>query len=122
MNGWAVGLNGTILKTTNSGVQWNEMSSGTTNLLCDVYFHNEYEGVSVGDNGTIIITSNGGTSLTPRSSGTTVQLRSISFPIQSTELLLEHQVLFLGLQMVEQVGRCRVVEQHFIYSMLLLLI
>ena len=36
--GWAVGENGTILRTTNGGTAWTEQSSGTTIWLYSVSF------------------------------------------------------------------------------------
>jgi len=58
--GWAVGQNGTILKTTNSGTNWITQSSGTNDDLYSVYFNNTNTGFIVGENGTILRTTNGG--------------------------------------------------------------
>src|SRR5207344_2905435 len=54
-----VGLNGTILKSTNSGIDWIQLTSGTSAALFCVSFLNESIGVAGGFN-VIIKTTNGG--------------------------------------------------------------
>jgi len=71
--GWAVGDNGYIIKSTDGGVLWNVMTSGTTNNLNAVYFLDTNNGYAVGDSGTILQTTNGGTTWTAVASGTTAQ-------------------------------------------------
>jgi hypothetical protein len=62
--GYAVGLNGIILKTTNAGTTWSPQLSGTSQHLRSVYFTDGTTGYAVGENGTIIkITSGGSTSV-----------------------------------------------------------
>jgi len=56
-NGWAVGWCGTILRTTNGGMNWNSQSSGTTNDLMGVFFSDANTGTAVGNYGTILRTS-----------------------------------------------------------------
>ena len=46
--GWAVGDDGTILKTTNSGTNWIDHSIPTLNSLSDVFFINQNIGWIVG--------------------------------------------------------------------------
>jgi hypothetical protein len=46
--GYSVGDSGTILKSTDAGMTWNALTSGTTKALYDVYFFNDAEGVAVG--------------------------------------------------------------------------
>jgi photosystem II stability/assembly factor-like uncharacterized protein len=58
--GYAVGDNGTILKTTDGGTTWALQSSGTTNPLRDISFISENIGTVVGEFGTILRTTNGG--------------------------------------------------------------
>ena len=58
--GYAVGDNGTILKTSNGGTNWTAETSGTTNDLTSVYFSDADTGYAVGSSGTILKTNNGG--------------------------------------------------------------
>jgi photosystem II stability/assembly factor-like uncharacterized protein len=60
LTGYAVGINGTILKTTDRGVQWTTQSSGTSVHLWSVSFLDSLNGYVVGDNGTILKTTTGG--------------------------------------------------------------
>jgi len=53
-NGWTVGSEGLIDHTSNGGNLWEEQTSGTTNILWDVYFVNPTTGWIVGDNGLIL--------------------------------------------------------------------
>jgi photosystem II stability/assembly factor-like uncharacterized protein len=54
--GWAVGRNGTIVHTKNSGESWVEHVSGTNSDLQSVYFTDISNGIAVGNYGTILIT------------------------------------------------------------------
>jgi hypothetical protein len=58
--GYAVGENGTILKTFNGGLSWPAQQSGTSVRLNGVYFLDLDFGFAVGDNGTILRTIDGG--------------------------------------------------------------
>ncbi|MCX6267575.1 MAG: YCF48-related protein [Bacteroidetes bacterium] len=77
--GYAVGLEGTIVKTINGGTTWTVLSSGTTTSLSSVYFTDVSKGVAVGLGGTILKTTNGGTDWMAVSSGTTNDLNSVCF-------------------------------------------
>lgn len=77
--GLIVGQGGTILRTTNGGVNFVSQVSGTPNHLFGVYFINNATGYIIGDVGLILKTTNGGTSWVSQSSGVNVQLQSISF-------------------------------------------
>ena len=60
LRGWAVGKAGTILHTTNGGIQWiNQQSPDTVNTLCSVYFLDSLTGWAVGGKG-VIFTTDGG--------------------------------------------------------------
>lgn len=59
-NGWVVGDNGLILKTTDCGESWQFSNSPTSNKLRSVYFHNSDEGWIVGKNQTILHTTDSG--------------------------------------------------------------
>lgn len=59
--GFAVGWSGLIIGTTNSGLSWNEITSGTTTNLTDVDFTgNALNGIAIGEGGIILRTDNGG--------------------------------------------------------------
>ena len=60
--GWAVGDDGTILKTTNGGIDWMLQHSGLSTRLISVHFVDTFTGIAVGDEGTILRTSSGGES------------------------------------------------------------
>ncbi|HEY5610651.1 MAG TPA: IPT/TIG domain-containing protein, partial [Thermoanaerobaculia bacterium] len=75
--GYAVGGNGTILKTTNGGSSWSLQSSGTTNPLRAVHFRDANIGWAVGDAGIIVVTVNGGATWAPEASGTSNHLRGV---------------------------------------------
>ena len=74
---WAIP--GTIVKTTDAGMTWSSLTSGTTNGLHDVYFFNATEGVAVGDQGLILRTTDGGAMWQSVASGVEDALRSVSF-------------------------------------------
>lgn len=59
--GYAVGTNGTLLKTIDSGLTWSQQFTGTTNNLYGIHFVDANNGFAVGDN-LFLKTTNGGTS------------------------------------------------------------
>ena len=77
--GFAVGQLGTVLKTTDGGINWVILSSGTLRNLNSVCFINNNIGIAVGDSGTIIKTTNGGLNWTTQVSGTSVKLNTVCF-------------------------------------------
>lgn len=60
--GFAVGDNGTIIKTTDGGASWIALTSGTNQNLKSVYFIDNNTGYVSGLSGTILKTTDGGTS------------------------------------------------------------
>ena len=74
-----VGDAGRIVKTTDAGMMWSPLTSGTTNALYDVYFFDATQGVTVGEQGLILRTTDGGTAWGPVSSDVGDTLRSVSF-------------------------------------------
>ncbi|MFC1558519.1 YCF48-related protein, partial [candidate division KSB1 bacterium] len=60
--GWAVGYEGTILHTTDGGVNWSSQTSGTINYLTSVHFTDVNTGWAFGSSGIILYTIDGGTS------------------------------------------------------------
>ncbi|MBN8584925.1 MAG: T9SS type A sorting domain-containing protein [Ignavibacteria bacterium] len=80
--GWAVGLSGTILRTTNGGTNWIAVNSPTSNSLTSVHCFNSTSILAVGWNGTVIKTTNNGLDWTSNFIGS-FDLESVSF-INST--------------------------------------
>lgn len=58
--GYAVGAYGTIIKTTNTGLNWFELNSNTSSHLNSIFFPNNSTGYAVGYNGVILKTTNAG--------------------------------------------------------------
>ena len=77
--GWAVGLSGAILKTTNGGASWAPQRSGTTKDLLAVSFLTTTSGWAVSRSGEILHTADGGTHWTLQHSGASQALRAVSF-------------------------------------------
>ena len=77
--GYAIGLNGTILKTINGGISWVSIAYGTTSNLNSVCFVDANIGYIVGNEGTIKKTTDGGTHWTTIASGTNIYIISVYF-------------------------------------------
>lgn len=77
--GWAVGEQGTIIKTTNGGSSWIIQNSGTYAGLNAVQFLNANLGFAVGDSGVILKTTNGGTNWNKLNSGYNYWMSSLHF-------------------------------------------
>jgi len=77
--GWAVGYNGSIMHTVNSGLNWINQNSNTVSTLNDVFFINKNFGVAVGNRGTIIQTSDGGNSWSDTPISTHNDLYAVTF-------------------------------------------
>lgn len=77
---WACGDNGTILYTSNGGINWIMQSSGTNNNLYAIVFMEIAKGpvFACGDNGIILRTSDNGNNWAVIESGVNVTLRDIS--------------------------------------------
>ncbi|HTW91106.1 MAG TPA: YCF48-related protein, partial [bacterium] len=78
--GYAVGVGGTVLKTTDGGTTWTAESSGAIGQLNSVFFNDNNNGVAVGNRGTIIKTTDGGATWTKPTSGVTYPLTYVGFP------------------------------------------
>jgi photosystem II stability/assembly factor-like uncharacterized protein len=59
-SGWAVGDGGLIIHSSNGGVTWRPLASGTNANLRDVQFLDDNHGWVVGDADTILVTDDGG--------------------------------------------------------------
>jgi photosystem II stability/assembly factor-like uncharacterized protein len=64
LTGYAVGDAGTIIKTTNGGINWIILNSNTTQRLMSVDFIDENTGLVTGINGNILKTTDGGNNWT----------------------------------------------------------
>ena len=76
-NQWTVGNNGTILKTTDLGENWLNISSGITLDLKGLYSPSSSEFWAAGDSGIVIVSTDAGTTWNIRSPGTNVSFSSI---------------------------------------------
>ena len=80
--GYAVGVTGTALKTTDGGTTWISQDPGTTRDLTGVSFVTTSTGWAVGVSGTVIRTTNGGSTWTAQTAPTVPaarNLRAVSF-------------------------------------------
>jgi photosystem II stability/assembly factor-like uncharacterized protein len=69
--GWAVGLDGTVIATTDGGARWQPQASGTQAWLTSITFTADGQrGWAVGEDGTLIATTDGGARWQPQASGT----------------------------------------------------
>ena len=59
-HGYAVGEEGTIIKTVNGGTTWTPVASPTTQWLTNVFVYDQNNVKIVGDGGLVISTANGG--------------------------------------------------------------
>lgn len=82
--GWAAGESGTILKTTDGGINWSAQTSNVTNTIRSIFFIDANSGWACGDEGTIIATTNGGTTWSPQTSPYNTQYNSIRFATTNT--------------------------------------
>ena len=69
--GWAVGLNGTILATSDGGAHWTGQGSAAYGNLSGVFALGDQTAVAVGDNGMILKTTDGGTTWVREAAGLT---------------------------------------------------
>ncbi len=72
-------MNGTIVTTTNGGLIWENVVSGTYSDLSSVFFTDQYIGYTVGYSGTILKTTDGGNNWEIQTSGTINLLSSVHF-------------------------------------------
>jgi photosystem II stability/assembly factor-like uncharacterized protein len=79
ITGFAVGNNGSILRTTDGGTVWWKVSSGTAQQLLSVHFTDVLTGTAVGSSGIVLRTTNGGAGWVAQSSNTAQCLRGVFF-------------------------------------------
>lgn len=75
----AVGANGYIIRTTDSGTNWDSIPSNTTNTLYRVHFVNPTTGYAVGEKGTILKTNDMGQTWENIGIATNLNFFSMSF-------------------------------------------
>ncbi len=63
----AGGVNGVLLRSTDAGISWGTVTTGTTSTIESVRLTDQNNGVAVGDAGAILRTSDGGQTWTNRS-------------------------------------------------------
>jgi len=83
--GYAAGNIGTVMKTTNGGMNWELKNIGFEIILLSIFFIDENTGfVSGGNSGTILKTTNGGDNWQNVFSGGTTFMWDINFPTRNT--------------------------------------
>lgn len=92
--GWIVGVNGTILRTTDGGNTWTPQESGTSYDLRGVTFVDLATGWAVGDVGTILHTTDGGVNWTPQDSVGINSLTALSFVDSATGWVVGGKAIF----------------------------
>ena len=88
---WAVGAQGTILRSTDFGKSWSPQTSGTTKTLYSVSFVDKNNGWAVGESGVVRKTINGGESWEEAPSPSKDTLRSVQFLDKSTGFVVGDQ-------------------------------
>ena len=78
-NIWAVGVNGTIIHTSNGGCTWFSQYSSPGMRLQSVFFTCTNKGIAVGKQGIILRTTNGGNNWFLQTSPTNLELRYVQF-------------------------------------------
>jgi len=92
-----VGDSGRILKTTDGGIAWNSLASGTTRKIAAVHFpQNALTGYVVGDGGTVLKTTDGGGNWIRQNPDTISPFKSVHFPVDAqTGYLLDWRGIIL---------------------------
>jgi photosystem II stability/assembly factor-like uncharacterized protein len=86
-HGWSCSTEGTVLKTTNSGDDWNIIYVGENVKLNSVRFITTLSGIVVGDGGKIFRTNDGGVTWNSMTSNSVVNLNSVCF-VNSAKVLI----------------------------------
>ena len=92
--GWAVGNNGTIIKTINGGNSWNVQTSNTTTDLYSLSFPTSTTGYVGGDLFRLLKTTNGGSTWNGYGYNFTNKLKSISFSSVNTGVGVGENIIF----------------------------
>ncbi len=89
--GYAVGYNGTIIKTIDSGLNWITQNSNVTNYLLSVFFINDSIGFACGDS-IVLKTTDGGNNWTSQVIGSNIYSTRIFFPSDSIGYILPLEI------------------------------
>ena len=81
--GWLVGSDGVLFKTTDGGDNWQPLTSGVTTSLYGVYFLDAITGFAVGNDDHLLKTTDGGTTWTTTILTTSEDLTSVVFKDKS---------------------------------------
>ena len=79
-NGWAVGEQGIIIRTTDGGTTWTQQTSGTIVGFEDVWFKDVNTGIVVGGLNTVLKTTDGGLTWIEKLGGGGWYFLGLSFP------------------------------------------
>lgn len=77
--GWAVGADGTIIRTIDGGTNWTNLTSGVSAYLFGIHFINSLKGWAVGGGGTVIKTLDGGNNWSPYTFPNSTTFKDIHF-------------------------------------------
>jgi len=77
--GWVCGRGGTVLHTTDGGLNWVRQDTGTDYTLLSISFIDAMKGWAVGDEGTIVHTEDGGKTWAKQKSPVPYYLMAVSF-------------------------------------------
>ena len=93
VNGWVIGMAGTILRTIDGGENWEDLTDTTTNdaHLYDVRFVTDSIGWVVGAEGAIWKTTDAGDNWTNQASGTTIGFEKVYFINTTTGWVVGYQ-------------------------------
>jgi photosystem II stability/assembly factor-like uncharacterized protein len=86
--GWAVGADGTLLKTTDGGTQWQMQTLNTSENLLSITFLSQTEGIILGSRGLVLSTGDGGNSWQPIQTGASAGLFGSDFVDANTGLVV----------------------------------
>lgn len=90
-NGWVVGDNGTIVRTSDGGFNWFPQESGIEDTLLDVYFTDSLRGWAVGKNGTVVRTEDGGQNWEKLLKRTDANLIGVMFDCSDTGVIVSNE-------------------------------
>lgn len=93
--GYAVGLQGIMIKTVDAGLTWNPLNSGLVEDLYGVSFGAPGTGTAVGQNGIILRTTDGGETWVEQESGTSLRLNSVGFVDDQIGFVVGHNGIIL---------------------------
>lgn len=80
---WAVGMCGAMLRSTDSGQNWQSVPSATYKDLADIVFVQALNGWAIGDSGTVLRTTDGGSTWSAINAETGGALHGVSFANES---------------------------------------